>query len=422
MSNTVLSKPLSRLSRRAALGMPAALAFAGSAIASERKRIATVITEYRLNSHADCYVTWLLEGYYHNGRLRRPDVQVVSMYTDQVPENDMSRYMAEKHRIKIFKTVREALTLGGSELDVDGVVFIGEHGNYAWNIKGQKLYPRYFLFRQIVDVFRKSGRSVPVFFDKHFSYDWDEAKWIYDQARELDIPMIAGSCLPLTWRRPPLELELESPVEKAVVSWYGGKESYGFHGLETLQCMVERRDGGETGISAVQCLEGPEVWKWTDANPWAKRLLDESLSRCTEQTPGSPRDNVKMPIVFVLDYRSGLKAAVYLLSGHVKSASFAADLRGKDKPVSTEMWCQWVRPWGHGHKFAYYIDDLLVTGKPSYPVERTLLTTGAIAALMDSSFKKGRMLETPHLNITYRAQKESLFDRGPVPPPESKTG
>ena len=422
MPYSMFLKSLSVLSRREVLGIPAALAFAGTTSTVKKKRIAAVITEYRLNSHADCFVTWLLEGYYYNGKLQRPGVQIVSMYTDQVPENDMSRFMADKHRIKIFKTIRETLTMGGSELAVDGVVFIGEHGYYAWNIKGQKLYPRYFLFRQIVDVFRKSGRSVPVFFDKHLSYDWDEAKWIYDQTRELNIPMIAGSSLTLTWRRPPLELDLESPVEKAVVTWYGGKESYGFHGLEALQCMVERREGGETGISAVQCLEGPDVWKWTDANPWAKRLLDECLMRCSEKTPGSPRDNVKMPIVFILDYQSGLKAAVYLLSGHVRSASFAADLQGRSEPVSTEMWCQWVRPWGHGHKFAYYIDDLMVTGKPSYPIERTLLTTGALAALMDSSFNKGLRLETPHLNITYRAQKESLFDRGPVPPPERKNG
>ena len=44
--------------------------------------------------------------------------------------------------IPIFDTVSEALTLGGKELAVDGVVLVGEHGIYHSNLKGQKYYPR----------------------------------------------------------------------------------------------------------------------------------------------------------------------------------------------------------------------------------------------------------------------------------------
>ena len=45
-----------------------------------------------------------------------------------------------------------------------------------------------------------------------------------------------------------------------------------------------------------------------------------------------------------------------------------------------------------------------------------LLATGMIEALMDSSFLKGQKVETPHLDVRYRAQRESRFIRGPLPP------
>jgi hypothetical protein len=380
-----------------------------------KKKIATVITEYRRNSHGDVIVGRLLEGYEYYGQMREPRVQVVSMYTDQVPENDMSRAMSARHGFKIFPTVREALTLGSDRLAVDGVVLIGEHGKYPDNKKGQKLYPRYELYKQIIEVFRTSKRAVPVFTDKHLSVEWEKAKWMYDQSRELRFPLMAGSSLPVAWRKPPLELELDAPVDRAVCCFYGGKESYGFHALEALQCMVERRKGGETGVAAVQCLEGAEVWKWSDANTWAARLLKTALARSEALKPGSPRDNVKAPILFLLEYRSGLPAAVYLLNGHVEDCTFAANIRGRSEPVSTLIWLQSGRPYSHFSTLSHYIEELVTSGRAPYAVERTLLTTGALAALMDSSFEGNVRKETPHLAVAYKAVKESLYNRGAVP-------
>ena len=404
------------LSRRDLLKFSGAVALGAQGPA--RKRIAAVITEYRRNSHADVIVGRLLEGYDYNGERRNPRVQVVSMYTDQAPSGDMSRDMAARHGVRIFPTVPEAVTLGTGRLAVDGVVLIGEHGEYPDNEKGQRLYPRYELSKQIIDVFRKSGRAVPVFCDKHLSVDWWKAKWMYDQSRELKFAFMAGSSVPLAWRRPPLELDLGTPVEKAVVCFEGGKESYGIHGLEALECMVERRAGGETGIAAVECLEGAQVWQWTERTPWAGRLLDHALRRDENATPGRPAGNVKQPVLFVLEYRSGLQAAAYILNGHSRNFTFAAEVRANPEPVSTELWLQPGRPHSHFSALAYYIEQMIITGRPAYRVERTLLTTGALAALMDSSYQGNRRLETPHLKISYRAPKESLYSQGPVPPLE----
>jgi hypothetical protein len=409
------------ISRREALGLSAAVAVGAPLAAAPRKRIATVITEYRLNSHADVIIGRLLEGYDYYGTRRAPRVEVVSMYTDQIPANDLSRPMAAKHGFRIYPTVHDALTLGTGRLAVDGVVFIGEHGKYPLNEKGQQLYPRYELFKQIVEVFRASGRTVPVYSDKHFSVDWEKAKWMYDQSRELGFPLMAGSSKPVSWRKPPLELELETAVSQSVAFYYGPKEAYGFHALEVNQCMVERREGGETGIAAVQCLEGPAVWEWTQRSPWAAPLLEAALARSETRKRGKLAELVQKPIAFLLQYRSGLESAVYLLNGCVEDSAFAARIRGKPQPVSAEFWAQRGRPFSHFCALAYYIEEMILSGRTAYPVERTLLNTGALAALMDSSYQKNRRLETAHLNVSYKAPGKSLFNRGAVPPLEEGT-
>ncbi len=163
--------------------------------------------------------------------------------------------------MKMYPTIAEALTLGGSKLAVDGVVLIGEHGKYPRNEKGQTLYPRYEFFKEIVKVFEDSGRAVPMFNDKHLSWNWDWAKEMYDTAREMGFPLMAGSSLPVTWRTPSLEMPLGAKIKEAVCVCYGGVDSYDFHGLETLQCMVERRKGGETGVKWVQAYRGDAFWK-----------------------------------------------------------------------------------------------------------------------------------------------------------------
>jgi len=393
------------------------LQVAGATVSgAERKKIAAVITEYRPDSHADLRIGRLLRGYEFNGKKIAPRLNLVSMYTDQVPPNDLSRPLAAEFGFKICAAVSEALTLGTGKLAVDGVALIGEHGRYPDNEKGQKLYPRYELYKQVVDVFRQSGRSVPVFFDKHLSYDWGKAKWMYDQHRELGFPLMAGSGQPYAWRRPPLELDLETPIEHAVLYHYGPKEAYGFHSLEMLECMIERRQGGETGVEWVRCLEGEQVWKWTDQTPWAARLLDEALARSGSRKTGSMRELVKRPLVFLLQHRDGLQTAVYGLDGYLRDAGFAASIKGRKEVASTEFWSQPGRPWSHCSGQVYYMEQLLLTGQTPCAVERTLLTTGALAALMDSSYLSNKKVETPHLAIAYRARKESLFNRGPVTP------
>jgi hypothetical protein len=394
-------------------------------MAEQQKRIAAIITSFWRMSHAEVIVGRLLKGYYYQGQRQTPRVKIVSLYVDQFPDNDMSRALAEGHNIPIYGTIAQALEMDGDELAVDGVIIVGEHGVYPFNIKGQEIYPRFHFFRQVVEVFQRSGRCVPVFCDKHLSHDWDEAKWMYDMSVSMGFPLMAGSSLPLAWRNPELELELETPVKRAVAINYGPKERYGIHTLETLQCMVERRRGGETGVATVRCLEGEHVWAWTEQNPWAGRLLS-SAAACVG-AEGKPQEKAEAPILFVLGYRSGLQAACYLLNGYIKSAAFAADVEDVEPPVATQFETQ-ARPHAHFSGLVHHIEEMMLSGTPSYPVERALLTTGVLAALFDSSYRqgqvieKGRDVETPHLNIPYRAPVSSLFQRGPKPDVDADFG
>ena len=383
-------------------------------------KVAVIVTEYRRNSHADVIAGRLLAGYDLNGQWQLPRLQVVSMYTDQVPDNDMSRDKAAQHGFAIVETIKEALTQGTDKLVVDGVVLIGEHGDYPRNEKGQKLYPRYELYHQVIEVFQDTGQTVPVFCDKHLSTQWSKALWMVEQSRHLGFPLLTGSVQTMSWRRPPLELALGTPVDKAVAYFHGPKEDYGIHALEVLQCMVERRAGGETGVDAVQCLEGPSVWAWTDANPWAEDLLQHALTRSDTCKPGSPRDNCAAPILFVLDYRSGLQGAAYILNGHLTDRGFAAQVVGVDEPLSAQFYAQPVRPFGHHSSTAHYIEEMMLTGHADWPAERTLLTTGALEALMDSSHRGNARLPTPHLQVQYTAPEASHFLRGSVPPEDAE--
>lgn len=364
-----------------------------------KKRIATIVTEYRENSHADVIVGKLLEGYSLDGIWTEPRVDVVSMYTDQVPENDLSRDICAKHGVPIYASIADALTLGGSELAVDGIVIIGEHGAYPENEWGQKLYPRRRLFEEVAKVIRASGRAIPVFSDKHLSYSWENAEWIYATARELKIPFMAGSSLPVTWRRPALEIPLGAPVTEALGIGYGGLDAYGFHALEMVQCMVERRAGGESGVAAVTTISGPEVWAAGTSGGWPRDLFDAAWSRNERPSGEAPEAAAKEPVAYLIEYRDGLRATILMLQGATQQFCFAARVNGGIQ--STLFYLQPGKPYGHFAFLTNKIEDLLITGQPPYPVERTLLTTGILARALESRYRQGKRLETRELDVRY---------------------
>jgi hypothetical protein len=372
------------------------------------KKVAAVVTEYRKWSHADVILRNLLNGYPDG---TRPDMELVSLYTDQVPKKgDMSRDLAKKHGFKIFEKIADCLTLGGKSLAVDAVLSIGEHGTYPDNEKGQKLYPRRRFFEQITAVFEKSGKSVPVFSDKHLSQSWEDAKWMYDRSRKMMFPFMAGSSVPVTWRKPNLVLPKGCELVGAVQVGYGPFEGYGFHALEGLQCMVERRKGGETGVKAVTCHSGKGMWEAFDKEPWAKPLLDVQLKMVKNHAAGDMRELTEKAEdagIFDVEYRDGLRAFVVMPNRWIHendggSFYFACQRKGVEKPDACQFYLQQPDPFAHFAELTKAIDSMVRTGHAPYPVERTLLTTGILDAVMTSRHEKGKRVETPYLAIEYK--------------------
>jgi hypothetical protein len=393
-----------RLFLSASAAAPLALA------ANEPKRIAAIITEYRPGSHADVIIGKYLEGYKQDDKPPYPRNKIVSMFTEQVPKADMSRERAKKYGVPLYRTVVDALTLGGDKLAVDGVILIGEHGDYPFNDKEQRLYPRFEMFLKITDVFRTSGRAVPVFNDKHLSFNWRQAKRMVEISREMKFPMLAGSSVPVAMRIPSIDAPFGVKQNKAVAISYSGLDIYGFHLLESLQCLTERRRGGETGVKAVQCFEGDECWRYMSQNPWVERLFNEALKRSNTRKPGDPKALVKNPSVFVIDYADGLQAAAFLMTGMVEDFTIAIDLEGKSDPFSVLMNLQNGRPHHHFGCLTKKIEEMFETGKAPYPVERSLLTSGMLDFALESRLQGHKRLETPELaKVRYQTTAASHF-------------
>jgi hypothetical protein len=410
----------------------AGLVGGGTTIAAEpspgpQKRLAVITTEWRVRSHAWHMAERFLVGYPINGRWHQPPLDVVAAYVDQFPRNELSRKRSAEFGFPIFPSIAAALRCGGEKLAVDAVLIIGEHGDYPKNEFGQKKYPRYEFFKQVTDVFRKDGRAVPVFNDKHLSWRWEWAQEMVATARELDFGFAAGSSLPVTWRMPDIDMPYGADVEELLCVAHGGVDSYDFHALETIQCMAERRRGCETGIAAVEALRGDAVWKAMEAagwkaGGWDPRLFEACLSRSHTlaqpdtfshryPTPTQIRHWVKTPIAYRIEYLDGTKATMLMMNGLITDFTLAARLKGQSEPLSTLFHLPPNPNVVYSAALMSKAEATFLTGKSPCPIDRTLLTTGLVEACVRSLGTGQKRIETPHLAIRYQASRESSFWR-----------
>ena len=369
-----------------------------------RPKIAAVVTTFFPNSHAGVIVDKFLRGFPTDEGVVPPRTTIASLYIDQVHQRDVGRQLAHEFDIPIYESIRAALTLGGDKLAVDGVLLIGEHGDYPVSRLGQEMLPRRYFFEQIAGVIGESGRPVPVFNDKHLSFRWEDARWMYETAREMGIPLWAGSALPVVWRRPNWEHPLDRKIDRALVIGFHMVERYGFHALEVLQSQVERRRGGETGVRWVQCLSGEEVWRAGNAGTWSMSLANAALSSIEDGPTRLDPGKVDSPHVFLVEYLDGLQAAVLMLgdNGYVRKFAYA-----QQRGAAVDA-LEYHTQSGPSHAaFGYLglnIEDFLLSGQAPSPVERTYLTTGILEAAMISRSRGGRRVPTPHLaSIAYRS-------------------
>jgi hypothetical protein len=421
------SNPLSRrtfLASTAAVAAGTSMGAAPIALApkQERKKIALIGTEVRTHSHAQHFIDRFLLGYAWKGEWRKPEVDLVSLYIDQFPEGDLARAQAARFEVPIYPTVAESLTMGTGSLAVDGVVIIGEHGRYPRNEMGQTRYPRYDFFKQIVSVFEQSGRSVPVFNDKHLSTDWAECVEMVEDAKRLDFPFLAGSSLPVTWRLPAVDMPYGVNLTESVCVAYGGADSYDFHGLETAQCMSERRNGGEVGIATVQALRGRAIWDRVAQSETTARLFLAALSR-SHTLPvvnGYPTDAPSIEwarqvfpnaFAYFIEHRDGFKTTLFMCP--VQDFTYAGLIGDEDRVVSCQMHLPMPGRSATTADFfnplVHHIERTILDNHAPYPVERTLLTSGMTLAGVTSLFRNGQVVETPEMEVRYTVPEESFY-------------
>jgi len=370
----------------------------------KRPKVAAIITAFFYRSHAHVILENFLQPYLFNGKRTDPGVDVVSMYVEQQYRNDMSKPFATHFGIPFYGSIDQALCLGGSELAVDGVVSIGEHGDYPKNDLDQVEYPRKRFFDAITGVMRRSNRFVPLFNDKHLSYGFDDALEMYQTTQRYGIPFLAGSSVPLAQRVPAFKLPT-GQIDEAISIHGGGVESYDFHGLEVLQSLIESRPGGETGVASVEFLDGPALMKAADEGRWSSGLLtaamDAERARLVKGIGTEPKSNDKPSHGILVNYSDGTKAIVAAIPETGTRWNFACRMKGSAKIHSTSFY---VGPWKNRNLFkalSHSIQHNIRTGVPPYPVERTLLTTGILDAAMHSRHE-GKRLKTPQLVIPYK--------------------
>jgi hypothetical protein len=442
-------------------------------------RLAILGSVYRHQSNMQTLADRFLVGYPYDGEWHMPNVQVVSVYVDQLerqadaapspyqlamtgakvapassakgiagglgrdrtvktqpaPEKpepsgkpdttaDLSRARAQQFGFHLSSNIPEALRCGGDKIAVDAVLAIVEQDDYPSNDRGQILLPSYDFFQQCVQVFEDEGHAVPYFNHKQLSFSFEQAQTMVRTASRLKFPLLAGSSLPVTWRLPDTDIPLGAEVEEAVMVGVGGFDGMDFDALEALQCMLERRKGGETGVKAVQLLEGDDVWTAGNAGRWSRDLLSSALSR--SDTPlgltvldGRTQDLVasgvlpqlvKNPAAYCIEYNDGTRATLLMLNGAIMDFNISARVAGHGL-VSTQFFLPPAPNVAYSACLTAKIEQMFETRSAAYPVERTLLTTGVLEACLQSRHRLNQRLETPQLAVRYRPPEESPYAR-----------
>jgi len=107
-------------------------------------------------------------------------------------------------------------------------------------------------------------------------------------SKELKFPMLAGSSVPVAHRVPSIDTPFGAAQKHAVAISYSGLDIYGFHVLEALQCVVERRRGGKPAFVRTVSREAGllELYR---GNGWVKRLFEDALTNSGTRSPARRR-------------------------------------------------------------------------------------------------------------------------------------
>jgi len=230
----------------------------------------------------------------------------------------------------------------------------------------------------------------------------------------------------VTWRIPSIEIPLSTPLEESVCVGYGSIESYDIHGLETAQCMSERRAGGEVGVKSARLVRGPNVWRILEEHDTIRRLFHAALARSftcrgSANYPSLPVDlewlkkNHRNPVAYFFEHLDGFRTSLFLLNGILSDFNYAGLVRGSGEIFSCQMYLP--MPPGLSTVADFFnplmnnIERMVLEQAAPYPIERTLLTSGMLIFALESLYRGQVIVDTPELKLPYRAPAQSTFWR-----------
>lgn len=222
-----------------------------------------------------------------------------------------------------------------------------------------------------------------------------------DEAEKMGVPWMAGSSAPVGYREPSETLSWGSQVEACLAVGYSGLDIYGIHTLEFLQSIVERRGPVEKGVAFVQSLPLTEVPTLIQNGVIDQRLLNIALQSSSASPDVYLETTPDDSALFLVGYRDGLVAPILMLSGAARAISVAAR-ESSGRQFVTRFDERSEPRYPH---FAYLlkgIEQMFLTGKPVYPVQRSLLTAGVLDRLLHCRQQGCERLETPELAIEYK--------------------
>ena len=369
-------------------------------------RIAVVATVWFPLSHADVIVTRWVTPYITDGEFgwKKPASSIASVFIEQFPANDIGRAFCQKHCIPLCESIEAALTLGKDTLAVDAVLLIGEHGDYPHNRYLQKLYPRKRLFDAIVAVFRKYGRAVPVFNDKHLSWSFEESAAMVATAAELGFPLYAGSSLPHCISLPEEPVKGGDTPAEVVALFAEHPEHYGYHSMEVVQAHLERRKGGETGVRAVRGFRDGNVRTAYAAGAFSPELFEEALQRAGYPAGQAEflMDRSEVAWLFQVEYRDGVRASYLNLPRFTRGWTTAVRHRSGEIRSCRVEDGSYYNFFMNFARLNAVVERFFQTGEVPNSVLRTHLVAGMLESALQASFdNEGRWVETPHLGICY---------------------
>jgi hypothetical protein len=386
----------------------------------QKKRVSVIITEYWEISHADVIVSKMLEGFTLDGRTYTSSLDIVSMYVDHFPANDLSRELCARHHINLHTSIRNALLNGKTAFDLDGIILIGEHGDYPINQYGQILFPRRRFFAECLQVMLEFDRIVPIYSDKAFAVVKKDILWLYRQIKKYHLPFYSSSLLPLARQYP----DFAAPPAGSPICKILGFECYGgyyavhpavdysqyrifehgvdyanYHRMEMIQSIVEQRACGETGVDCVRAYEGAEALEKLFSRQW--QALGESLAGFINLPDlATVAEHLTRPIFFEVDYMDGLALGLLCTDQEITENVCAHQTGEGAAPHCTQFILQSRKPYVDFGRLALQIERFIHTSKPPFPVERSLITAGTSDALM-RALKLKKEIKTPYLHVTY---------------------